>query len=139
MKNAFAYCFTPATLATTGSMDLKDIKYFGQFSKIMRLLTSKDSDLSTCFDKNVEKELNNNIPLKQTLINNHAEDVNKGKIEGLLLLEHIFGFCKTFKKITKNLRFHLTYKMNDLQDIIFTTMADGINVTINRIYLFVPN
>ena len=28
--------------------------------------------------------------------------------------------------------------MNDLQDIIFTTIADDINVTINSLYLFVP-
>ena len=28
--------------------------------------------------------------------------------------------------------------MNDLQDIIFTTMADDINVTINSLYLYVP-
>ena len=28
--------------------------------------------------------------------------------------------------------------MNDLQDIIFTTIADDINVTINNLYLFVP-
>ena len=28
--------------------------------------------------------------------------------------------------------------MNDLQDIIFTTLANDINVTINSLYLFVP-
>ena len=28
--------------------------------------------------------------------------------------------------------------MNDLQDIILTTIADNINVTINSLYLFVP-
>ena len=28
--------------------------------------------------------------------------------------------------------------MNDLQDIIFTTMADDINVTIHSLYLYVP-
>ena len=28
--------------------------------------------------------------------------------------------------------------MNDLQDIIFTTIADDINVTINSLYLYVP-
>ena len=28
--------------------------------------------------------------------------------------------------------------MNDLQDIIFTTIADDINVTINSLYLFIP-
>ena len=71
-------------------MDLEDIKYVGQVSTIMRLLASKDSDLSSCFDKNDEKALDNNNPLKLILINNHGEDINKGKNKGQLPLEHIF-------------------------------------------------
>ena len=138
INNAFAYCFTQATLSTTGSMDLEDIKYVGQVSTIMRLLTSKDSDLSSYFDKNGESVINDDNPLKNMLINNHAIEANKGKIKGHLALEHIFGFCKTFKKITKNLGFHLKFKMNDLQDILFTTIANHIKVTINSLYLFVP-
>ena len=104
----------------------------------MRLLTSKNNDLSSCFDKNGESVLDNNNPLKQVLINNHAVDANKGRIKGQLALEHIFGICKTFKKITKNLGFHLIFKMNDLQDNIFTTKANDVNVTINSLYLYVP-
>ena len=77
--------------------------------------------------------------LKKNLIINHAVDANKGKIKGHLHLEHIFGFCKTFKKITKNLGFHLKFKMNDLQDIVYTFFAEDINVTINSLYLYVPN
>ena len=138
INNAFAYCFTQATLSTTGGMDIEDIKYVGQVSTIMRLLTSKDNDLSSYFDKNGEAVINNDNPLKQILINNHDVDANKGNIKGHLALEHIFGFCKTFKKITKNLGFHLKFKMNDLQDIIFTILANDINVTINSLYLFVP-
>ena len=76
--------------------------------------------------------------MKQILINNHAVEVNKGKVKRQLALKYIFGFCKTFKKITKNLGFHLIFEMNDLQDIIFTTIADDINVTINSLYLYVP-
>ena len=97
----------------------------------MRLLTSKDSDLYSYFDRNGKSVIDSDNPLKQILIKNHAQEVNKGKLKGQLALEHIFGFCKTFKKITKSLGFHLIFKMNDLQDIIFTTVADGINVTIN--------
>ena len=138
INNAFAYCFTQATLSTTGGMDLEDIKYVGQVSTIMRLLTSKDSDLSSYFDKNGESVIDNDNPLKKILINNHAQEANKGKLKGHLVLENMFGFCRTFKKITKNLGFHLKFKMNDLQDIIFTTIADDINVTINSLYLFVP-
>ena len=98
VKNAFAYCFTQATLSTTGGMDLEDIKYVGQVSTIMRLITSKDSDLSTYFDKNGESVLDDTNPLKQILINNHAVEANKGRIKGHLALEHIFGFCRTFRK-----------------------------------------
>ena len=103
INNAFAYCFTQATLSTTGGMDLEDIKYVGQVSTIMRMLTSKDNDLSAYFDKNGEAVIENENPLKKILINNHAVEANKGKIKGHLALEHIFAFCKTFKKITKNL------------------------------------
>ena len=72
------------------------------------------------------------------LINNHT-DANKGKIKGYLYVEYIFGFCKAFKKVTKNLVFHLMLKTADLQDIIYTSMDDDINVTINILYLYLPN
>ena len=72
------------------------------------------------------------------LIDNHL-DANKGKIKGYLYLEDIFGFCKTFRKVTKNLGFHLTFKTANLQYIIYTSMADDINVTINNLYLYLPN
>ena len=100
INNAFAFCFSQATLSTTGGMDIEDIKYVGQVSTIMRLLTSKDADLSSYFDKNGESVIDNNNPLKQILINNHTVDANKGRVKGHLALENIFGFCKTFKKIT---------------------------------------
>ena len=72
------------------------------------------------------------------LINNHT-DANKGKINGYLYLEDFFGFCKTFKKVTKNFGFHLEFKTNDLQNIIYTSMTDDINVTIINLYLYIPN
>ena len=90
VNNASAYCFTQATLSTTGGMDLEDSKYVGQVSTIMRLLTSKDGDLSSYFDKNGESVLNDTNPLKQISINNHAIEANKGQIKGQLALEHIF-------------------------------------------------
>ena len=138
VNNAFAFCFKQATLVTTGGMDLEDIKYVGQVSTILRLLTSKDSDLSSCFDKNAEKPLNNDNLLKQSLINNHAEDVNKGELKGQLPLEHIIGFFKSFTKTTKNLGFHLIFKTNRLQDIILTTIVTDIKVTVNSLILYVP-
>ena len=138
INNCFAYCFQEGTLSRTGGSDLEHNKHASQVSTILQLLTSKNSYLSSCFDKNGEKELNDNNPWKQILINNHAIEANKGKITGQLPLEHIFGFCKTFKKITRNLGFHLTFEMTDLQDILFTTIATDINETINSLYLYVP-
>ena len=141
VNNAFAHCFKEGVIQTTGGMEIENIKFLGQVSTIMRSLTSKDGDLLSHFDKFNDGDTNasiNNTSLKQMLIDNHTEPVNRGKIKGQLLLEDIFGFCKTFKKITKNLGFHITLKTNDLQNIIFTTLANDINVTINSLYLFVP-
>ena len=77
------------------------------------------------------------------LTDNHnivGQEVNKGKIKAQLPLEHIFGFCRTFKKVTKNLGFEITFETANLQIIIYTSIADGtqINVTINSLYLYVP-
>ena len=72
------------------------------------------------------------------LIDNHAVVAKKSKVKGHLSFEHLFRFWKLFKKITKNLRFHLTFKMNDLQINIFTTIAADINVTKNSSFLYVP-
>ena len=116
----------------------------------MRAISKKDGDLLSQFDNFNE----NDIPVlerltdlppqirstrhQKMLINNHI-DLNKGKIKGYLYLEDIFVFCKTFKKVTKNLGFHLTFKTNDLRDIIYTSRTDDINVTFNNLYLYVPN
>ena len=72
------------------------------------------------------------------LLKNHI-DANKGKIKELLYLEDNFGFCKSFKKVTRGLGFHVVLKGNDLQDILDTYMGDDISVTIDNLYLFIPN
>ena len=72
------------------------------------------------------------------LINNHT-DANEGKIKGYLYLEDIFAFCKSFKKVTRNLGFHLMFKTANLQNIIYTSLGDDINVTNNSLYLHKPN
>ena len=140
-NNGFAFCFKEASCATTGGMEIEHVKFIGQISTIMRSLTSKDGDLLSYFDNINNTDANtsiNNNSLKDWLINSHSAEVSRGKVRGQLPLEHIFGFLKLFKKITKNFRFHLTFKTTDLQDIIFTTMANHINVTINSVYLYVP-
>ena len=116
----------------------------------MRAVSNKDGDLLSQFDNLNENDIPvlnrladlpvkiRDTPHQKMLINNHT-DVNKGKIKGYLYLEDVFGFCKTFKKVKKNLVFHLTFKTNDLQDIIYTSMTGNIDVTIYNLYLYVPN
>ena len=116
----------------------------------MRAISNKDGDLLSIFNNINENDIPvlkrladlpvqiRDTPHQKILINNHT-DANRGKIKGHLYLEDVFGFCKIFRKVTKNLGFHLTFKTNDLQDIIYTSMTDDINVTINILYLYVPN
>ena len=52
-------------------MDLEDVKYVGQVSTIMRMITPKDSDLFSCFDKTDEKALDKGNLLKPKSCNNH--------------------------------------------------------------------
>ena len=150
VNNGFAYCFKEARLTTSIGGDIEINKFCGQVFTIMRTISNKDGDLLSQFDNINENDIPvlnrladlpvqiRDTPHQKMLINNHI-DVNRGKIKGYLYLEDIFGFCKTFKKVTKNLGFHLQFKTNDLQDIIYTSMTDDINVTINNLYLYVPN
>ena len=150
VNNGFAFCFKETRLSTTIGSDIEINNFCGQVSTIMRAISNKDGDLLSQFDNINEKDIPilerlsdlppqiRGSPHQKMLINNHT-DANKGKIKGYLYLEDIFGFCKSFKKVTKNLGFHLTFKTNDLQNIICSSMADDINVTINNLYLYVPN
>ena len=150
VNNGFAFCFKEGRLSTTIGSDIEINKFCGHVSTIMRAISTKDGDLLSQFDNINENDIPvlerladlppqiRDSPDQKMLINNHT-DANKGKIKGYLYLEDIFGFCKTFKKVTKNLGFHLTFKTNDLQNIIYSSMADDINVTINNLYLYVPN
>ena len=128
-------------MSTTGGSDVEHNNHVGQVSTIMRSLTSRDGDFLSRFDiineENTLADLNS-TPFKQMLFDNHTEPAHKVEIKGHLPLEHLFGFCKTFKKITKNLRFHLTFKTTDLQNRTFTTIATDINVSVNSFYLYVP-
>ena len=111
-NNGFAYVFQEGRLSTS-TTDLEHNKYLGQISTIMRLVSSRDGDLLSQFD-NINEEIDadeaatsNNIlntSLNKMLINNHEENANRGKTKGQLSLEHLFGFCKTFKKVTKKSR-----------------------------------
>ena len=150
VNNAFAFCFKEARSSTSQGSDIEINKFCGQISTIMRAISNKDGDLLSQFDNINENDIPvlnrladlpvqiQSTPHQKMVINNHTEN-NRGKIKGYLYLEVIFGFCIIFKKVTKNLGFHITFKTNDLQDIIYTSMVDDINVTINNSYLYVPN
>ena len=114
------------------------------------MISSKDGDLLSQFDKINENDMSlleriinlppqsRDTPHQKMLVNNHT-DANKRKLKGYLYQEDIFGFCKTFRNLTKNLGFHLMLRTTDLQDIIITTMDDDIKVTINSLYLYTPH
>ena len=150
VNNGYAFCLKEGRLSTTIGSDIEYNKFCGQISTIVKVVSNKDEDLLSQFGNIKEKDIPllerladlppqiRSTPHQKMLIDNHL-DANKSKIKGYLYLEDIFGFCKTFIKVTKNLSFHLTFKTANLQDIIFTSMADEINVTINSLYLYIPN
>ena len=145
-NTGLAYVFQEAILANTSGSNLEHNKFVGQISTIMRVLTSKDGDLLSKFDNNIESHTDDDFDstsFKKMLIDNHniaGQEVNKGKIKGQLPLEHFFGICKAFKKVAKNLGFHITFKTANLQGMTYTSIADGTqnNVTINSLYLYIP-
>ena len=148
--NGYAYCFKEARLGATIGSDIEINKFCGQVSTIMRAISNKDGDFLSQFDNINENGIPilerlqdlpvqlRDTPHQKMLINNHT-DANKGKIDGYLYLEDSFGVCKTFEKVTKNLGFHITFKTKDLQNIVYSSMADGINVAIINLCLYVPN
>ena len=150
VNNGLAFCFKEARLSSSLGSDIQTKIFCGPISTIMRAMSNKDGDLVSQFDNINVNEIPilerladlpiqiRSTPHQKMLINNHT-DPNKAKIKGYLYFEDIFGFCKAFKKVTINLRFHLTFKTNNLQDTIYTSMTDNINVTINNLYLYVPN
>ena len=142
VNNGLAFIFQEGRLSTSAGTEIEHNKNLGNVSTIMRLLTQKDGDLSSYFDKIDETEAGiAHSTLKRMLIDSHTNDDNRGKIRANLPLEHIFGFCKTFKKITKGLGFELQLKTsNEKQNILYTTLGgNDVNVTINSIYLYIPS
>ena len=150
VNNGYAFCFKEARLSTTIGSDIEHNKFCGQISTIMKVVSNKDDDLLSQFGKINENDIPlleiltdlpvqiRDTPHQKMLIDNHL-DAKKGKIKGYLYLEDIFGFCRTFKKVTKKLGFHLLFETANLQDIIYISMADDINVTFNSLYLYIPN
>ena len=142
VNNGLAYFFQEGRLSSSAGTEIEHKKNLGNVSTILRLLTQKDGNLSSYFDEIDEREAGNgNSTLKQLLIHSHTNEDNKGKIRANLPLERIFGFCKTFKKMTKGLGFEIQLKTsNEKQNILYTTLGgNDVNVTINSIYLYIPS
>ena len=137
VNNAFAYCFNEASLIATGGSHIEHNKHCGQVSTIMRALTSKDGDLLSHLDKSDESEAEFENTSLHNHLRNHNVAANKGKLRVQIPLEHIFGFCKTFK-ISNQLGIHLTFETADLQDIIYTTLGDNIEVIFGKFFFYVP-
>ena len=124
VNNENAFCFKEARLSTTIGSDIEITKFCGQYSNNMRVISNQDGDLLSQFDNINENDIPilerlqdlppqiRDTPHQKMLIKNHT-DANKGKIKRYLYLEDVFGFCRTFKRVTKNLGFHLTFKTND--------------------------
>ena len=142
VNNGFAYIFQEGRLSTSSGTEIEHNKNLPIVSTIKRFLTQKDGNLSSYFDKIDETEAGiNNSTLKHMLIDSHTNDDNKGKIRANLPLEHVYGFCKTFKKVTKGLGFQLQLKTsNEKQITLYTTHGgNDVIVTINSNYLYIPS
>ena len=150
VNNGYAFCFKEARFSTNIGSDIEHNKFGGHRSTIMKVLSNNDEDLLSQFGNIKENDIPllerladsppqiRSTPQQKMLIDNHLDD-NKGKIKGYLFLKDVFGFCKTFKKVTKILGFIITFKTANLQDTIYTSMADDTNVTIKSLYLYIPN
>ena len=80
-------------------------------------------------------------PKKHILNDSHTNQDNKGNVRAHLHLEHVFGFCKTFKKWKKWPRFELQPETsNEEQNVSYTTLVGSdVDVTINSLSLFTPS
>ena len=109
VNNGFAFCFKEARLSTSLGSDVETNKFCGQVCTIMKVISNKDGDLLSQFDKINEKDIPvfqrladlppqiRSTPHQKNLINNRT-DAKKGKIKGYLYLEDIFEFCKSLKR-----------------------------------------
>ena len=113
VNNAFAFCFEEERLSSILGSDIEHNKFCCQVSTILKSISSKYGDLLSQFDNVNEDYIPilsgradsppqiQSTPHQKRLMNIHT-DANKGKIKGYLNVEDIFGFCRSFKKVTKN-------------------------------------
>ena len=81
VNKGLAHTFRGGRLCTSSGTEIENNIYLAPFSAIMRILTHKDGDLSSFFDKTDEIEAGNtNSTLKHMLIDSHTIEDSKGKI-----------------------------------------------------------
>ena len=98
-------------MSITGGSDIEQNKDVGEVSTIMGALKSKIGALSSHFDKIDYSEAQiKNTSISHLVLSNHDIPANKGKVKRQLPFEHLFGVCKTFKKVKKQRKFHLMFK-----------------------------
>ena len=125
VNKGFAYIFQEGRLSTSAGTEIEHNKNLPIVSTIMRLLTQKDGDLSSYFDKINEREAGiTDSTLKHMLNDSHSNDDNKVKMRANLPLEHICDPRKTFKKITKGLGFELQLKTSNENQIFYTLPSE---------------
>ena len=84
VNTAFGYCYKEAKLSTKGASDIEHNKHCGQVSTNMRLLTSKEGDVLSHFEKidKSESQIRKTSP-KHQLNNNHdVAVILKSEIKG---------------------------------------------------------
>ena len=124
VNNAIPLWFKEARLSTTIGSDTEHIKFCGQGTTNMKVISNKVGDLLSQFDNFNENDIpvlgrNIKLPLQiletphQKMLKNNNTDANKGKNKGYLNLEDIFGFCKSFENVTQSLGLNLMLKTND--------------------------
>ena len=120
VKNAFAFTIHDARMSSSSGVEIEQNNFGGPVSIIMRTVTQKDGEFSTYFDIIDESEAGiDNSSLKQILINDRTAD-NRDIIRGHLPLEYVFGFAKSFEKITKRIGFELDLRTtNRKRDILY--------------------
>ena len=105
----------------------------------MRILTSKDGDFSSHFHQFIENNIDDTT-WKEIITVNRTKQANKKNIRSTSIGTH-YRICNAFKKVTKNIGFRITFKTNELQDIVYTTLplAINFNVTFDNLHLYDPN
>ena len=79
VNNGLAYIFQEGRLSTSAGTEIEHNKNLGNVSTIMRLLTQKDGDFSSYFDRIDETQGGiTNSTLKHMVINSHTNEDNKG-------------------------------------------------------------